>query len=249
MKTSLAVADGKDQAPSVRRKHHRRLERPGAQGRPGRQRQDRSDGSARDVARARRPQGTYREQGGERSREQPGRAPEETSPAGAAARRGRRRCDLRLRQRVLDLDPRVGDVVEAARRVLLEAPAQKNPNPLRRFRRQLVPVGLRLEDGGQRVGDRVAAERLPAGQALEEHATEGEDVGALVEGPPTSLLGAHVRGGAQDDAGLRSGGQRGRPGQVPEAPLPAMSGRASPKSSTLTEPSERTMTLAGFRSR
>ena len=45
MKTGLAVANGKDQAPSIRREDHRGLERPGPQRHAGRQRQGRPDGS------------------------------------------------------------------------------------------------------------------------------------------------------------------------------------------------------------
>ena len=50
---------------------------------------------------------------------------------------------------------------------------------------------------------------------LVEHAAEGPDVGAAVHGVPAGLLGAHVRRGAEDHAGHRSGrGQRRGHGRV-----------------------------------
>ena len=60
------------------------------------------------------------------------------------------------------------------------------------------PVGLRPQDRRERVGHGLARERLPARQALVEHAAEGEDVGPLVQRLSAGLLGAHVGGGSED---------------------------------------------------
>ena len=77
-------------------------------------------------------------------------------------------CCRRLRNRflllptssdIVDLDPRVGDVVQAAVRIFLEAPPQQPANPRRRARRQRVPVRLAFENRGERVGDGLARER------------------------------------------------------------------------------------------
>ena len=68
-----------------------------------------------------------------------------------------------------------------------------------------VPVGLALEDCGQRsCRDRLAARTPAAGQHLEQHAAERPDVRALVDGQPARLFGTHVGGGAEDDALARA---------------------------------------------
>src|SRR5262249_55111852 len=55
---------------------------------------------------------------------------------------------------------------------------------------------LRACDGGERVHSRRAGKRAPAGQHFVEHCTEGEDVGARVEGLALCLFRRHVRGRA-----------------------------------------------------
>ncbi len=67
---------------------------------------------------------------------------------------------------------------------------------------QLAPVRVDLEDGRQRIAHRLSAERLSAGQHLEEHRAEGEDVRAAVGGTAVRLLRRHVGRGAEDDARL-----------------------------------------------
>ena len=51
---------------------------------------------------------------------------------------------------------------------------------------------------------------LLAGQHLEQHDAEGPDVGALVDGLAPRLLGGHVGGGAEDQAGRGAGAGQGR---------------------------------------
>src|SRR2546425_1027090 len=74
------------------------------------------------------------------------RGPQNPAPA-CEGRGGRRTFDLRpLTRRFVDLDPRVGDIVQALTSVLLEAAAQKNLNGGRGGSRHGVPVRLVLED-------------------------------------------------------------------------------------------------------
>ena len=70
--------------------------------------------------------------------------------------------------------------------------------------------GSRSRIGGERVGDRLAAERGAAGEHLVEHAAERPDVGALVDGLAARLLGTHVGGRAEDHALARAGDRDGR---------------------------------------
>ena len=100
----------------------------------------------------------------------------------------------------------------------------------------------------------------PAGEDLAEDRPQAEHVGALVDPLHLApgLLGRHVRGGAQDAAGLRSS-------SVPAGPLrtvvmtacaadssampPCERTLASPQSMTWTSPKDPTITFDGFRSR
>ena len=62
-------------------------------------------------------------------------------------------------------------------------------------------------------------EEGPAGEHLEEDDTEGPDVGPLVDGLAARLLGGHVGGGAEDDAGQGArAGQGGGLGEVDRRP-------------------------------
>ena len=96
------------------------------------------------------------------------------------------------------------------------------------------------------------AKRALARQHLVEHAAERPDVGALVDGLAARLLGAHVRGRAEHHA---DAGHHRRAdvivGDAVASTLPDIgsSAFASPKSSTFTVPSGRTLMFAGFRSR
>ena len=65
---------------------------------------------------------------------------------------------------------------------------------------QRSPVGVRLQDLRQCLGDRFACEEPLARQHLEEHAPERPDVRALVRLAPLCLLRLHVRGRAEDHA-------------------------------------------------
>ena len=71
------------------------------------------------------------------------------------------------------------------------------------------PIGLAFKNADERVGDRVAVERAPARQHLEQHAAERPDVGALVDRLPARLLGAHV-GRRAENAALRRAVERAR---------------------------------------
>ena len=60
--------------------------------------------------------------------------------------------------------------------------------------------GSRVENGRDRVGHRLTIERFVTGEHLVEHAAKRPDVGALVDGFSSRLLGTHVGGGSEDDA-------------------------------------------------
>jgi hypothetical protein len=68
--------------------------------------------------------------------------------------------------------------------------------------RSYFEVGLAFDYGGESVDHAVATKGGAAGEHLEENAAEGPEVGALVDGLASGLLGAHVSGGAQDHADL-----------------------------------------------
>ena len=111
------------------------------------------------------------------------------------------------------------------------------------------------------VGDVVALEGPAAGQHLVEHAAERPDVGALVDRLALGLLRRHVGRGAEDHPAhghrRRRDGRRVREarrsppgGGLKSRPSAAgSSALASPKSSTFTTPSARSLMLAGLRSR
>ena len=107
-------------------------------------------------------------------------------------------------------DPRLADVAEPGLGVALEA-ALEQPAEARRGRGGKRSPGDRLLDHrGQDVRDRLAVEEPAAGQHLEQHDAEGPDVGALVDGLAPRLLGGHVGGGAEDQAGRGAGAGQGR---------------------------------------
>src|SRR6188508_546677 len=83
--------------------------------------------------------------------------------------------DTRSRDRLLELDAGVPDVVEAASRVFLQAPPQQPLNTRRRVRRQPSPVGLATDHRSQYVRHRGRVERMPSAQGLEPHAAVRPD--------------------------------------------------------------------------
>ena len=112
--------------------------------------------------------------------------------------------------RVLQVGQRVADVAQAFPRIALEAAGEQ---PSRRGRSrfgQRAPVHLGAQHPREHVAHRLAREEPPAGEHLVEHDAEGPDVGALVDGLAAGLLGRHVGGGAEDQAGGRAGVGEGR---------------------------------------
>ena len=75
---------------------------------------------------------------------------------------------------------------------------------------QRLPVRVAANDGGDGVGEVFTVECARAGQHLKEQATERPHVAPAIGGAPFRLLGAHVAGGAEDDAGLRGAERHGR---------------------------------------
>ncbi len=141
------------------------------------------------------------------------------APVGACDRgaSGRRRLlgAGRRGQRLLELEPRVAEIPQPPRRVLLEATPEQAAHLPRSVGGERAPVDLALQDGGQGVRDRLAAEGAAAAEHLVEDAAEGPDVGAAIGALAARLLGAHVGGGAEEDAGAGALlGESGRMGEV-----------------------------------
>src|SRR5438132_879796 len=100
----------------------------------------------------------------------------------------------RLGERIFNLNPRVGDVVQPPAGIFLEAATKQAQNARRSGGRKRLPIGLALQDGDQRVAHRLAGERLTAGEQLVKDAGERPNVRALVEAFSARLFRAHVRG-------------------------------------------------------
>jgi hypothetical protein len=105
----------------------------------------------------------------------------------------------RRRERVGDLDSGVGDVVQAIRRVFLQAALDEPADRVRHVGGQRRPVRLALEQPRDTVGRGVRSERAAGREHFEEHAAERPHVGAFVHGHAARLLGTHVRRRAEDE--------------------------------------------------
>src|SRR5690606_27930868 len=114
-----------------------------------------------------------------------------------------------------------------------EAPLQERPQRRRASGGERLPVGLEPHDGADGLGGVLAVERATAGEHLIKHAAERPHVRAPVRVLAPGLLGAHVGGRAEEDAGAGA----------------STVSFARPKSSTFTWPSAVSAMLEGFRSR
>ena len=112
-------------------------------------------------------------------------------------------------ERLLDDEPRLPRVAQASLRVAREAAQEKAENTRRSSPRAAPPLGLGLEHGRERVADGLAFEEATAVEHLEQHDTERPDVGTLVDGLATRLLGRHVGSRAEDEASRSSRCGRG----------------------------------------
>ena len=140
----------------------------------------------------------------------------DSRPAGIGAyraangRRPRHAAGRRL-EGALHRQAHIGDVVKPLAEILLQATLDAHPKRRRRVGGKRAPVRLHRDHVGQQIGGAIARECRSAGQHLVQHAAERPDVAALVDGPSPRLLGAHVRGGAEqsavlcDPSGLRCG--------------------------------------------
>ena len=90
----------------------------------------------------------------------------------------------------------IGDRVQPAAGILLQAAAEQSALALG----HAIPVGIFLDDGGQRVGRRSSRERPASGEHLVQHDPERPDVGPMVERLTSRLLGAHIRRRTENDA-------------------------------------------------
>jgi hypothetical protein len=116
---------------------------------------------------------------------------------------------------LLDLQPRVTDVLEPLPRTFAQTPSEQLRDRRGALGRQAVPGRLFLDDRRHHVGGRLSREERLPGEHLEEHDTEAPDVGLLVDALAARLLGGHVGGGPEDDPGQRPGpGEGGGLGEV-----------------------------------
>ncbi len=155
-------------------------------------------------------------------------------------RRGRRRRGLGK------LEAHVADVAETMARVPLQAAAQQLA------RRGRVPVGSRSVRFSRRTTQafrELAVEGASARQHFEQHASECPDIRALVDRLPRACSGDMYAAVPEHHPGTRHAGTaHSATGRLGGA-LVSSNAFASPKSSTLTVPSGRSLMLAGFRSR
>ena len=100
---------------------------------------------------------------------------------------------------VFDGDAGFADVLEAGLEVSIQAALDEIADGAYRY---LVDVDIAFDDVGQRMGNGLAVEEAFACQQFVEDDAEGPDVGSAVDGLAGGLLGAHVAGGAEDQAGL-----------------------------------------------
>ena len=137
--------------------------------------------------------------------------------SGLAFRRGGHLCcaaPLAPLERPLQLQPGVADVAKAALGVLGQATLEQVDDARRRPWWEEREIGFSIECRGDGVRLRVALECRLTGQAFVEHAAEREYVRPSIHMRAAGLLGAHVAGGSQGDAGTCHGRLDGRGGTV-----------------------------------
>ena len=109
-------------------------------------------------------------------------------------------------QRGVQKQADVADVAQALARILLETVLEEWPYT----GRHAVQVRFVLDDVRKDVSHLVALEQLPAREHFVEDHAECPDVGAAIDRLASRLLGTHIGGRAEHDAGARLGGCRDR---------------------------------------
>ena len=99
---------------------------------------------------------------------------------------------------LLELEPRVADVVQPVVRLLAEAAREQPLQRVGSAARQRRPVGLARADRVGEIEEGAAGEGMPPGEHLVQQAAERPDVGAAVHRLTEELLGAHVLRRADD---------------------------------------------------
>ena len=111
----------------------------------------------------------------------------------------------------VEREPRVADVANALRSILVQAAPEERSDARRETGRQQRPIRLAGQHRGEHVCDFLAGERALPGQHLVEHRAERPDVAAFVDSFAARLFRAHVRGSAEHDAASgHHGGRRDR---------------------------------------
>ena len=115
------------------------------------------------------------------------------------------RGTLQFDRCLFECDGNITDIAQTATWLLLQTAAEQDLNVCRRGLGQSVPIGLCLQNIGQRVGNRLASEGNPACQHLVQHTAERPDVAALLRRLAAGLLRAHVGRRADYPARLGDG--------------------------------------------
>src|SRR5437867_4338135 len=80
--------------------------------------------------------------------------------------------------------------------------AQYATNHWRRAAGKFRPIRFFVNYGADQICGVLAVESARSSEHLEQHAPERPDVRAAIDGLTARLLGTHVRGGAENDAGI-----------------------------------------------
>src|SRR4029079_12432942 len=104
--------------------------------------------------------------------------------------------------RLLELEPRVGDVVQTTTRIFRERATEQGAHACGCGRGQTAPVDVAFENRRDRFGRRRASEGATPREHLVEHARECPYIAALIDRQSLGLLRTHVSGGAQNRANL-----------------------------------------------
>ena len=116
-----------------------------------------------------------------------------------------RGCFCRLRQRILNIKPRVAYISQPLTRIFPQRAPQQLPNDPGSTAGQTAPVRFSGDDAAQNFRNVVSLERWPPRQHFVQHGTKREDVRPSINRTSLRLFGGHVGRCSQDQSSIRSG--------------------------------------------